>query len=945
MYVVKRDGRHEAVSFDKILIRIKKLCWGFSEKFVDPVIVAQKVIQGVFSGVCTHELDELAAETAANMISTHYEYGQLAARISVSNLHKSTSDSFFDVITKLYKNTCEKTGEDSPLIASECYKFIEMFAEELNLAIDYARDYQFDFFGFRTLKKSYLLKIHNKVVERPQHLFMRVACGIHYPNLDATLESYELMSKMFFTHASPTLFHAASPQPQLASCFLLTIKEDSISGIYDTLKSCAMISKQAGGVGLAIHSVRARGSYIRGTCGFSEGIVPMLRNFNTTALYVNQNGRRKGSFAIYLEPWHADMFEFVNLKKNTGLEENRARDLFYGLWIPDLFMKRVESDLDWCLFCPNEAKGLADVWGNTFEELYCKYEQQPQLVRKKIPARHLWRAILDSQTETGLPYMCYKDACNAKSNQQHLGTIRSSNLCTEIIEYTAPNEIAVCNLSSIALAKFVVIAENSNDCYDFNQLYEVTKVVTRNLNKLIDVNAYPTVECEYSNKRNRPTGIGVQGLANVFLLLHIAFDSKRAAKLNREIFETIYFAACTASMELAMQYGAYPTFQGSPMSQGKFQFDLWPKEQVHLSGRWDWESLRKKIQTYGMYNSLLTALMPTASTSQILGNNECFEPYSSNLYVRRTLAGEFVCVSQHLMNDLIERNLWNETLKDKIIMHGGSVQQIDEIPADLKAIHKTVWEISSKVIIDMAADRAVFIDQSQSLNIHMKDVSYAKLTSMHFYGWKKGLKTGMYYLRTRPAVNPIPFSIDEKVRKEEGEDYQQRKNHQQTEVNSLRPDAKKRNNDDNNNDDENMLTKKSKKDHNNEGEEEDKKIQACAIEDEKKTIFPHKEEERKRDRGDDNTSVEMCKKQSFSAPQAQKKPKLQAEIVIPGQNEVKLLFEDSTPREYDDAIQTAPPKKNVDDNVLTTNTSVCVRRTKKNNNEEEDNNTCLSCGS
>ncbi len=796
MFVIKRDGRKEPVLFDKITSRIEKLCWNLNREFVEPVKVAQKVIQGLYKGITTSELDELASETAAHLTSDHYEYGELASRIAISNLHKSTLKNFSQVAEQLYSYIEPKTNLPSPLLAQNVYEFIQLNADELNSTIIYDRDFKFDYFGFKTLCRSYLLKINGNIVERPQHMLMRVACGIHCGDMESVLESYNLMSLKFFTHATPTLYNAGTTKPQLSSCFLLTIQDDSIEGIYDTLKMCAQISKQAGGIGIATHNIRASGSYIRGTNGTSNGLVPMLRVFNNTARYVDQGGgKRKGAFSIYLEPWHADIYGFLDLKKNSGIEENRARDLFYALWIPDLFMERVETDADWCLFCPNEARGLAENWGEKFKQLYEGYEKNDKIVRKRIKARHLWQAILEAQTETGVPYMLYKDACNSKSNQQNLGTIRCSNLCTEIIEYTSPTEIAVCNLASIALNMFVKDRE-----FDHELLFQVTRVVCRNLNKVIDINYYPVPQAQYSNLRHRPIGIGVQGLADAFMLMRLPFDSQEAAKVNCDIFETIYFAACIESAALAEKYGPYETFPGSPMSQGKFQFDLWG---VKPSKRWDWESLRIKIAGpdnngtgTGIRNSLLVAPMPTASTSQILGNNECFEPYTSNLYVRRTSAGEFVCVSKHLLKDLIERKLWSNNLRDKLIAHDGSVKYIEEIPADLRELYKTVWEIKTKVIMDMAADRGAFICQSQSLNVHMTDINFGKLTSMHFYAWKKGLKTGlylcvyverikrrrdkfflgMYYLRSKAAADAIKFTVDqtvlnEKKTMEENEKY------------------------------------------------------------------------------------------------------------------------------------------------------------------------------
>jgi ribonucleoside-diphosphate reductase alpha subunit len=762
MFVIKRDKRKETVHFDKITSRISKLCWGLDQDFVDVVKITQKVIAGLTNGMTTSELDELAAETAAHLVSDHPDYGDLAARIAISNLHKSTSKNFSQVAEQLYSYIESKTNLPAPLLSKEIFDFIQTNAEELNSAIIYDRDFKYDYFGFKTLCRSYLLKINDRIIERPQHMIMRVACALHIGDMQAVLQSYLLMSNKFFTHASPTLYNAGAVKQQLASCFLLTMKDDSIEGIYDTLKNCASISKQAGGVGLAVHNIRATGSYIRGTNGHSNGLVPMLRVFNNTAKYVDQGGgKRKGAFSIYLEPWHADIYGFLDLKKNTGIEENRARDLFYALWIPDLFMERVEQDADWSLFCPNEAKGLSDCWGEEFKQLYISYEARDKIVRKRVKARHLWSAILEAQTETGVPYMLYKDACNSKSNQQNVGTIRCSNLCTEIVEYTSPSEIAVCTLASIALNMFV-----KDRVFDFEQLFFVTVVVARNLNIIVDINYYPVPEAQYSNSRHRPIGIGVQGLADAFILMRYPFDSKEAAQLNLDIFETIYFAACTASADLAEKDGPYDTFYGSPMSKGKFQFDLWG---VTPSKRWDWDSLRIRIVGTselvgtGMRNCLLIAPMPTASTSQILGNNECFEPYTSNLYVRRTSAGEFTCVSQHLLKDLIELKLWTPELKQKLIAHDGSVQNIPEIPQDLRDLYKTVWEIKTKVIIDMAADRGAFICQSQSLNVHMTDITFGKLTSMHFYAWKKGLKTGMYYLRSKAAVDAIKFTVDQKV--------------------------------------------------------------------------------------------------------------------------------------------------------------------------------------
>jgi len=754
MYVVKRDGHKEPVMFDKITDRIKKLCYGLND-LVDAVKVAMRVIEGLYDGVTTSELDNLAAETAASMTIAHPDYAQLAARIAISNLHKNTNKSFSETMSEMYHYVNPRTNQKAPLLSEEVYNVIKENAEFLNSHIIYNRDFNYDYFGFKTLERSYLLKINGKIVERPQHMLMRVAVGIHLNDLDAVIETYELMSKKFFTHATPTLFNAGTPKPQMSSCFLLTMKDDSIDGIYDTLKNTAKISQSAGGIGLSIHNVRATGSYIRGTNGTSNGIVPMLRVFNDTARYVDQGGgKRKGSFAIYLETWHADIFEFLDLKKNTGKEEMRARDLFYAMWISDLFMKRVEEDANWTLMCPNECPGLYDVYGDEFDALYTSYEAQGK-GRKTVKARELWEKILESQIETGTPYMLYKDAANRKSNQKNLGTIRSSNLCTEIMEYTSDDEIAVCNLASISLPMFV-----ENGQFNHELLFNVTKRVTRNLNKVIDRNYYPVKEAENSNMRHRPVGLGVQGLADAFILLRMPFTSDEAKKLNQEIFETLYFAAVTASMEMAKEEGPYSTFQGSPISEGLFQHNLWNIKDEELSGRWDWASLRKEVMKHGVRNSLLVAPMPTASTSQILGNNEAFEPYTSNIYTRRVLSGEFIVVNKHLLNDLVERGLWNESLKQEIMRHNGSIQNIDGIPADLKELYKTVWEMSMKDIIDMSRHRGYFIDQSQSLNLFMQDANYAKLTSMHFYAWKSGLKTGMYYLRTKAAVDAIKFTLN-----------------------------------------------------------------------------------------------------------------------------------------------------------------------------------------
>ncbi|QNL21649.1 ribonucleoside-diphosphate reductase subunit alpha [Hyphobacterium sp. CCMP332] len=756
MLVIKRDGRRESVRFDKITTRIEKLCNGLDMDYIKPIEIAKKVIDGLYDGVTTEQLDRLAAETAASMTVRHPDYAKLAARIEVSNLHKRTSSSFSNTMKRMYSYVDPKTGDNAPLLSKETYKVIKDNAAKLDAAIDYERDFTYDFFGFKTLERSYLMKLDGAIVERPQHMLMRVSIGIHGDDLDAAIETYNLLSEKWFTHATPTLFNAGTPKPQLSSCFLLTMKDDSIDGIYDTLKQCAKISQSAGGIGLSIHHVRGKGSYIRGTNGTSNGIVPMLRNFDMTARYVDQGGgKRKGSFAIYLEPWHSDVFEFLELKKNHGKEEMRARDLFYALWVPDLFMKRVQDDDVWSLFDPNEAPGLADTYGEEFEKLFEKYEREGKY-RKQIRAQELWFAILESQTETGTPYMLFKDAANNKSNQKNLGTIRSSNLCTEIIEYTAPDEVAVCNLASIALPKY--IKEDGN--FDHEKLYEVVYTVTKNLNKVIDVNYYPVEEARNSNMRHRPIGLGVQGLADTFILMNYPFESEEAKKLNREIFETIYFAAMTSSKDLAIKEGPYETFKGSPVSKGIFQFDMWGV--TPDSGRWNWESLKREVKKHGVRNSLLLAPMPTASTAQILGNCEAFEPYTSNLYLRRVLSGEFVVVNKHLMRDLIKAGLWNEEMKNELISENGSVQKISSIPQEIKDLYKTVWEISQKTIIDMAADRGAYICQSQSLNIHMQNPNFGKLTSMHFYAWQKGLKTGMYYLRTKAATDAIKFTVDKK---------------------------------------------------------------------------------------------------------------------------------------------------------------------------------------
>ena len=755
MLVVKRDGRTEPVQFDKITARIKKLCYELHES-VDATKVAMRVIEGVYDGVTTTELDNLAAEVAATNAVTHPDYASLASRIAVSNLHKGTKKSFAETMEDLYTYVDPITGENASLVANDVIEIIRDNAEFLDSQIIYDRDFNYDYFGFKTLERSYLLKINNEIVERPQHMLMRVAVGIHKDDLDSVVETYNGLSEGWFTHATPTLFNSGTPKPQMSSCFLLTTQEDSISGIYDTLKQCAKISQNAGGIGLAIHDIRATGSYIKGTNGTSNGIVPMLRVFNDTARYVDQGGgKRKGSFAIYIEPWHADIHDFLDLKKNHGKEEQRARDLFYAMWIPDLFMKRVEENGEWTLMCPNECPGLADNHGAAFEKLYTKYEAEGK-GRKTIKAQDLWFKILESQIETGTPYMLYKDAANGKSNQQNLGTIRSSNLCTEIIEYTAPDEVAVCNLASLALPKYV-----NDGAFDHEKLFQVTYQVTKNLNRIIDRNYYPIPEARNSNMRHRPIGLGVQGLADVFILMRHPFDSDEARALNREIFETIYYAACTASKDLAKEEGAYETFKGSPASEGRLQFDLWG---VTPTDRWEWDVLKDEIKEHGMRNSLLLAPMPTASTAQILGNNECFEPYTSNIYTRRTLSGEFIIVNKHLLRDLTKLGLWDDDMKNRIISANGSIQNINEIPDNLKALYRTAWEIPQRALIDMSADRGAYICQSQSLNVFMENVNTAKLTSMHFYSWKKGLKTGMYYLRTKAATDAIKFTVDKKYK-------------------------------------------------------------------------------------------------------------------------------------------------------------------------------------
>lgn len=753
MFVIKRDGRRESVKFDKITARIIKLIYGLNPIYVDPIKVAMKVINGMYTSITTSDLDNLAAQEAAAMSVVHPDYALLASRIAVSNLHKDTEKSFSKSIDALYQYVDPMTGQPASLIAQDVWEIIQKNAELLDSTLIYDRDYHFDYFGFKTLEKSYLLRLKGKVAERPQHMYMRVAIGIHKEDVQAAIETYHLLSEGWFTHATPTLFNSGTPKAQMSSCFLLQMKDDSIDGIYDTLKQTAKISQSAGGIGLAIHKIRAKGSYIKGTNGTSNGIVPMLRVFNDTARYVDQGGgKRKGSFAVYIEPWHDDIMDFLELKKNTGQEELRTRDLFLALWIPDLFMKQVKDDGDWYLFCPHESPGLNESHSKEFEKRYNNYVAAGKY-RRKIKARTLWTRIIESQVETGTPYMLFKDAANSKSNQQNLGTIQSSNLCTEIIEYTAPDEVAVCNLASVALPKFV----KEDKTFDHERLFQITYTATRNLNRIIDRNYYPIKEARNSNMRHRPIGLGVQGLADTFVMMRIAFDSDEAKKLNKEIFETIYYAALTCSKDLAKTEGHYESFPGSPASQGILQYDMW---KVQPSNRWEWDLLKDEIKQYGLRNSLLLAPMPTASTAQILGNNECFEPFTSNMYMRRVLSGEFPIVNKHLLRDLVQLGLWSNDMKNKIMIHNGSIQNIDEIPDNIKDIYKTVWEIKQKDLIDMAADRGAFIDQSQSLNIFMESPTYAKMTSLHFYAWEKGLKTGMYYLRSKAGADAVQFTVD-----------------------------------------------------------------------------------------------------------------------------------------------------------------------------------------
>ncbi|CAI1954388.1 hypothetical protein SEUBUCD646_0E01580 [Saccharomyces eubayanus] len=760
MYVYKRDGHKEPVQFDKITARISRLCYGLDPKHVDAVKVTQRIISGVYEGVTTIELDNLAAETCAYMTTVHPDYATLAARIAISNLHKQTTKQFSKVVEDLYRYVNPATGKAAPMISDDVYNIVMENKDKLNSAIVYDRDFQYSYFGFKTLERSYLLRINGQVAERPQHLIMRVALGIHGENIEAALETYNLMSLKYFTHASPTLFNAGTPKPQMSSCFLVAMKDDSIEGIYDTLKECALISKTAGGIGLHIHKIRATGSYIAGTNGTSNGLIPMIRVFNNTARYVDQGGnKRPGAFALYLEPWHADIFDFIDIRKNHGKEEIRARDLFPALWVPDLFMKRVEENGTWTLFSPTSAPGLSDCYGDEFEALYTRYEKEGR--GKTIKAQKLWYSILEAQTETGTPFVVYKDACNRKSNQKNLGVIKSSNLCCEIVEYSAPDETAVCNLASVALPAFIETSEDGKtSTYNFKKLHEISKVITRNLNNVIDRNYYPVEEARRSNMRHRPIALGVQGLADTFMLLRLPFDSEEARLLNIQIFETIYHASMEASCELAQRDGPYETFKGSPASQGILQFDMWDQKPY---GMWDWDTLRNNIMEHGIRNSLTMAPMPTASTSQILGYNECFEPVTSNMYSRRVLSGEFQVVNPYLLRDLVDLGIWDDGMKQYLITQNGSIQGLPNVPQELKDLYKTVWEISQKTIINMAADRAIYIDQSHSLNLFLRAPTMGKLTSMHFYGWKKGLKTGMYYLRTQAASAAIQFTIDQKV--------------------------------------------------------------------------------------------------------------------------------------------------------------------------------------
>jgi ribonucleoside-diphosphate reductase subunit M1 len=835
-YVLKRNGNKEIISFDKILKRVKNLgksIVGNNELKINYTALCKKIIDRLYDNIPTYKIDELTAQQCASLSTTHPDYGTLASRILISNHHKNTKFSFMEVTDMLYNNL-DVHKESSPIVNDEYYEISKKHHEEIEDMIDYSRDYLIDYFGFKTLERAYLIKINKNIVERPQHMWMRVALAIHGENLEKVKDTYNHMSQKYFTHATPTLFNAGTRRQQMSSCYLLGMESDSVKGIYNTLSDCAAISKWAGGIGLHIHNVRASGSHIRGTNGTSNGIVPMLKVFNNTARYIDQGGgRRNGSFAMYIEPWHADIESFLDMKKNHGDENARARDLFYALWIPDLFMKRVRDNKEWTLMCPDVCRGLSDVFADEFEELYTKYEKENKGY-KVVKARDLWYKVLDSQIETGTPYMLYKDACNTKSNQKNLGTIKSSNLCCEIVEYSDDKESAVCNLASIALNKFIspndkkshtfkiytkdyckwckeiksffkindivyeeitVTEENMEEftkiantsknskvplvfdlttdtvignftdameylrpTYNFKKLHEITKMVTYNLNNVIDINFYPTEKTRVSNHKNRPIGIGVQGLADTFINMDIPFHSEDAKKLNSQIFETMYHAALEKSMEISKEKGHYPSFEGSPASKGILQFDMWTN--VTPSDMYDWDSLKENIKSHGLRNSLLIAPMPTASTSQILGNNECFEPITSNIYVRRTIAGEFIMVNKYLLRDLIKLDIWNDVLKNDIIKNGGSIQDIPEIPIYLKNKYKIVWEIPMKHLIEMSADRGAFICQSQSLNLWMKEPTYNKLTSMHFFSWKKGLKTGLYYLRTKAKAAPQQFTIE-----------------------------------------------------------------------------------------------------------------------------------------------------------------------------------------
>ncbi len=764
MKVLKRDGTLEEMRYDKITKRISALCEDLNMDYVDPTFITLKVTQGIYDGITTKELDVLAAETAASMTTTHPDYAKLAGRLAVTNLHKTTPKKFSQAIKELHSFVEPRTGKESSLIDDNVYKFVMENKEVIDGAIVFNRDFDFEYFGFKTLERSYLLKIGERVVERPQYMYMRVAVGICAGDVQMALRIYDDLSQHFYTHATPTLFNAGTRRAQMSSCFLIGNKGDDIDGLFDTIKDVAKISKWAGGIGLHVHDVRAKGAYIKGTGGMSDGLLPMMKTYNEVARWINQGGKRKGSFAIYLEPWHADVFEFIDLRKNHGKEEMRARDLFLAMWTPDLFMQRVEQDGDWSLFSPDEAPGLSDAYDSpedkAFTRLYESYEQQG-LARKTVKARKLMDAILTAQIETGTPYMLYKDPANYKSNQKNLGTIKSSNLCTEIIEYSSPTEQAVCNLASIALPKYIIDGEFSHE-----MLYEYTYQVVKNLNNVINLNFYPTEETKNSNFKHRPIGLGVQGLADVFCMLGLPFESEEADKLQTDIFETIYFAAMTSSNDLSKEYGPYESIVGSPIEKGIFQFEMWGLTDKDLSGRWDWKKLRKEVVNNGVRNSLLIAPMPTASTAQILGNNEAFEPFTTNMYSRRTLGGEFVVVNKHLVNELLKLNLWNDELKKKLIMENGSIQNIPEIPVEIKEVYKTVWEMSQKRILQMAANRSVFIDQSQSLNLFIDNATKPKLLAAHLFGWKLGLKTGMYYLRTRSAVDPIKgLGLDTSVSK------------------------------------------------------------------------------------------------------------------------------------------------------------------------------------